>query len=296
MLLILLLLTCLLYAMFRVNHNGLAIRRPGSSTHTDLHAHLDQLTVTIRESSAALRVAYLPETLYAWRVAARRVRSLLKPLAGKRTRRMRRSWGAFVRVTSLARDWDVFLSTAADLLTEEQFEAFARDNAVHIDRSRTAVLDMLASSRWSDHLEVWATWLERAGRHAHRSRPASLPKAMKRARQELATARELGDSRAWHKFRIAMKEVRYLAEAGTGRPDTEGQDAETYHAALVERCKELQSLLGRWHDCVVQSHLLVDLGPTAVHDVLLVAIRRRQEHQLAAIVAAVSDRPLFPTP
>ncbi len=296
MVLILLLLTCPLYAMFRVNHNGLLIRTFRFPAHTTLHAHLDQVTATIRESSAALLGAYAPETLYAWRVAARRIRSLLKPLTGKRTRRLRRSWGAFVRVTSHARDWDVFLRTATELLPPEQSRQFETDNEAHIGRSRAAVLDMLASDRWSAHLDDWAAWLERAGHHEHRGRPASLPRAMSRARRALATARELGDSRAWHKFRIAMKEVRYLAEAGSSHPDAEGRDAGAYHAALVERCKELQSLLGAWHDCVVQSHLLIDLAPTAVHDALLMAIRDRQEHQLAAIVAAVSDQPLFPVP
>ena len=89
-------------------------------------------------------------------------------------------------------------------------------------------------------------------------------------------------------MRIALKEVRYQAESGPG-----GTRIDATAAALVEQCKPLQSLLGGWHDCVVQLQLLDELEPIQEHDHLRALIGKKEAGDLAEIESTVSGHPLF---
>jgi CHAD domain-containing protein len=265
------------------------LRAGGSS----VHQPLDELTGTIEQAAAALRAGYDAEQLYALRVASRRVRSILKHIGSHRARRLRKTWGAFVAVTNRARDWDVFLITAGELMPAADFESFRRDTAERVRARHDAVQEVLHSAHWRQHLAEWKRYLARAGDGADSEPvPPSLDDALARAGAALALARTLGDERSWHKFRIAVKEVRYLADAATGAGDAEPGTA---HAALIESCKELQSLLGAWHDSVIQLQLLEDLEGLPQHGTLQAIIDRRRKDQLAAIEAAVGSTP-FPAP
>ena len=82
------------------------------------------------------------------------------------------------------------------------------------------------------------------------------------------------EDRRWHKYRIAVKEVRYVAEANAALPGM---------SEIAESCKPLQTLLGDWHDTVVQLNLLDELPSAAVHDELTALIKERQSGLLSRI-------------
>jgi len=255
-----------------------------------MQRRLAELTEALEQSSATLLSAYRAEDLYALRVGMRRVRSLLKPLGSDRSRQFRKAWGGFAAVTNHARDWDVFLLTAFELLPEPQWQAFETQNRRHVLSSHEAVIELLESALWRRHLLEWRQYLERPHGHEENelTAPQSLDTALAGARSALANALEAGDERSWHKLRIAVKEIRYQAESGPG-----GAAATPELAALIEHCKPLQSVLGRWHDCVVQLQMLDELDPAPAHGILQDVIEQRRVQGLAEIHQTVVDHPLF---
>ena len=104
----------------------------------------------------------------------------------------------------------------------------------------------------------------------------------------VAAALASGDDHDWHKLRIAVKEVRYQAESGVG-----GAPANPEQAELIEQCKPLQSMLGGWHDCVVQLQILDELESGAEHGPLREVIDHKRDQGLAEIQQAVISHPLF---
>jgi CHAD domain-containing protein len=58
-------------------------------------------------------------------------------------------------------------------------------------------------------------------------------------------------------------------------------------AAIAAACKPLQTLLGEWHDTVVQLNLLDELPPAAVHTELAALIFERQ----AALLSRIRNSP-----
>ena len=261
-----------------------------SAYHAAMHQRLTELTEALEQSATALRGAYSAEELYALRVGMRRIRSLLKPLDSARSRQFRKAWGGFAAVTNRARDWDVFLLTAQDVLPADAYGRFAAENQESVQFCHDAVIELLLSAPWRRHLGEWRQYLERTHDHAGDEFIAkqSLADALANARAALAAAQLSGDERAWHKLRIALKEVRYQAESGPG-----GAPVDEAAAALVEQCKPLQSLLGGWHDCVVQLQLLDELEPAPEHERLRDCIENRRVDELAEIQRTLADHPLF---
>jgi CHAD domain-containing protein len=182
------------------------------------------------------------------------------------------------------------------LLSPAKLEQFRDLSATPLQSSRDAVTRMLESARWRAHLEEWRRYLARARRHdkqrdAERSGPAqagALDAALVRARLALAVALPQDDDTNWHKFRIAVKEVRYTAEREPPAPFGESRVAD-----VVETCKGLQSLLGGWHDCVIQLQLLDELAPSPLVADLRQSIAERRHQRLAEIREAVASQPLL---
>lgn len=226
-----------------------------------MHEALLIQTRKIEKAAATLRRDYDVQCLHALRVAIRRIRSLLKGRGKHRLRRLRRTWGAFARVTNQARDWDVFLEQAERLLGPTESRRFRTICRGSVQASRDAVTAMLCSPVWAAQLDEWRAYLESSARprhDRHRLRPVSqrpdlLAAGIGRANAELAQAPGDNDDAAWHRIRIAVKEVRYQAERAVG--ETAGLDPRT----IVRTCKVLQTSLGAWHDCVVQLRLLNEL-------------------------------------
>jgi CHAD domain-containing protein len=157
---------------------------------------------------------------------------------------------------------------------------------------------MLESARWKAHQKEWKRFLKRASKHdgkhdgkhhgAAATQAAALEAALARAREALSTALQQDDDIAWHKFRIAVKEVRYTAER---EPQPAGATE-----AVVDNCKALQSLLGGWHDCVVQLQLLEHLAHPTLAEGLRATIAERRHQRLAEIRATVAGNSLFSLP
>jgi CHAD domain-containing protein len=261
-----------------------------------MHHALRTLTKEIRQAARDLRRHYEPARLYELRVAIRRIRSMLKHRDSKRARRFRRTWGAFAAVTNRARDWDVFLATAGESLSPEKLEELRGLSAAPVQSSRDAVVRMLESACWRSYLKEWKRFLARArkyhkghtGELPAQARTAELDAAVARARVALAMALQQDDDYSWHKFRIAVKEVRYTAEREPPAPGHESLAAE-----LVETCKALQSLLGGWHDSVIQLQLIDKLPPSPLAVELREAIALRRRQRLADIRAVVTAHSLL---
>lgn len=241
-----------------------------------MHRRLQQVTNDITAAQEALLSGYDPDRLYNFRVAARRIRSILKQVDSHRSRMLRKAWGGLAAVTGEARDWDVFLATSQSLLdtdNQREFEAINRDRVAN---AREDVIIMLNSSHWQRHIGEWREYLEQTEETAASPEQAreSLKRALHKAGKRLQAAIEDGSDRTWHRYRIAVKEVRYLAEAYADLPGM---------AELDVACRSLQSHLGNWHDTVVQLSLLDDLPPTAVHEDLVKRIRDRQANLLSEI-------------
>ena len=254
-----------------------------------MQQRLTELTAAVEQAATSLRGGYQAEELYALRVGMRRIRSLLKPLDSTRSRQFRKAWGGFATVTNRARDWDVFLLAAREMLPATGFASFETRHRRHVDSCHEAVTELLESAPWHRHLQQWRQYLERPG-HADGEfmAPGSLESALSGARTALAAALASGDDHDWHKLRIAVKEVRYQAESGVG-----GAPANPEQAELIEQCKPLQSMLGSWHDCVVQLQILDELESAAEHGPLREVIDHKRDQGLAEIQQAVVGHPLF---
>ena len=259
-----------------------------------MHKDLRRLTREIRQAARDLRHGYEPARLYEFRVAIRRVRSMLKHRGSKRARRLRRTWGCFAAVTNRARDWDVFVAAAEQLLGPADLEEFKREAEAPLQSSHDAVTRMLESARWKAYQKEWKRFLKRARKHegkhhgAAATQAAALGAALARARDALDTALQQDDDTAWHKFRIAIKEVRYTAER---EPHPAGDTA-----AIVDSCKAQQTLLGGWHDCVVQLQLLEQLGHSTLAEGLRATLADRRRQRLNEIRATVAGNALFSRP
>lgn len=255
-----------------------------------MHQTLFNISSKIEEAGNALTLAYSPDQLYALRVNIRRTRSILKHLGSHKSRSYRKTWGGFAAVTNDARDWDVFLITAEKLLTPGDYNGFEAFNREQVQSSREAVVEMLTSAPWRRHLKEWKQQLEQTGEESSGQDQAltSLERALAKARQALQLALTVDNDRRWHKFRIAVKEVRYVADSGRDHP-VKGE----YLAEVSATCRLVQTLLGNWHDTVVQLDILSELADTDVHDRLGSLVRQRKEQFLSEIRSELHEQPLF---
>lgn len=241
-----------------------------------MHQRLLEVTRDLESARDDVLAGYDPVRLYNFRVATRRIRSILKQMDGHREKGLRKAWGGLTAVTGPARDWDVFLRCAAEILPQSKVDDFESFNRERIDSSREAVAEMLASAPFTRHLGEWNAFLEHAHEQAgeHVRPEVALEKAIEVARHRFRLARIEDNNHNWHRYRIAIKEVRYVAEA---HPQLDGADR------LAEDCKPLQDLLGDWHDTVVQLGMLEDLPDAPVHAELNALIHRQQEDLLTRI-------------
>jgi len=106
----------------------------------------------------------------------------------------------------------------------------------------------------------------------------------------LDRALAVNDDRSWHKFRIRVKDVRYVAEAGN-----DDSTNRKYVSSVIESCKQLQTLLGDWHDTVVQLNMLEELPAAPVHSMLRKMVSERKHMFLAQTRDMLAEHPLFAT-
>jgi len=255
-----------------------------------MHRPLKKLTTGVVREGQRLVVKYRPKKLHAFRIGIRRIRSILKQIGSHKSRRFRKTWGGLNAITNDARDWDVFFITAEKLLSPEDFSEFERLNHELTQSSHEAVVEMLQSMLWHRHIEEWQGYIQRSAEHTSGKELSlvSLDQALGKARLMLSQALTVDDERSWHKFRIAVKDVRYVADASIVN-----EDEVSYLETVTNDCKSLQAALGNWHDATIQMHMLEDLEPAAVHVTLGADLEQRKQQFLSQTREILADSDIF---
>jgi len=219
----------------------------------------EKITAEVTFVSDRLTGHYRPKDLHRLRIGIRRIRGLLKQVGNRNARHFRKTWGGFAAVTNQARDWDVFLKSARAMLSDAEFQEFRSLLMPRLLSSHEAVIEVLQSAQWQRHLVEWGQFLTQSDdRVTDDGKPWwSYEKALAKARSTCQLALAVGDDKAWHKFRIAVKNLRYLADASIGDPA-----CDLHHLGeVIATCKILQTRLGKWHDTVVQLQMIREQMP-----------------------------------
>lgn len=197
------------------------------------------------------------EAVHDFRVALRRLRTLLKParlVYGKRRmRESARDLGRFASGAGAVRDEEVLRETLSDLELQPEaratLDAWMAHRAGHERALRTELLSLLVHTRRKRSIEAVLSRLQRALHHprvARRDAPRlqslvdiTLHKAIASV-QELAAAPPT-DVAQMHALRIRYKRLRYTAELFA---EVVGERATT----LEKRAEKMQRRLGDLHD------------------------------------------------
>lgn len=268
-------------------------------------ARVDAQLRAMVEHTDGTREGVDPEELHKFRVAIRRLRSLLRnaDLFGEKGTRLRAELKWLAALTGPVRDLDVLLERLPDEVAavagsgpsaaqpdDASVEAITtalrnRRRRKHNALSRAmgtkryrALLDglaQLATQPRSDidgHQASQAISLRKPRRKAH--------KAAKRARSDAASDHDL------HALRIKVKRLRYAAE--TALPAANG-DEDRQLKSVVQQAKKLQDILGDHQDAVVAAQVFSELaGRDGRADVAFLAGRlvERQNQRRADARAA----------
>ena len=222
-----------------------------SATPTSQAAALTELTETVLAHCQCLLHSYQIHDLHQLRVHIRRIRSLIKQLPEFEKSPLLDGWRRLFAETNPARDWDVLLETAHSLLDAPAAVTFeeAMRPATKIYRQQS--LAMLRSGDWREQTEAWSEFLKHLQATSLCLPAGLLSEYRQRALDAQRRASDTGAREDWHRYRIAIKKLRYLATfrqlSTHGEPGID---------ELIERCKNLQDLLGAWHDCSVQLKIL----------------------------------------
>jgi CHAD domain-containing protein len=223
-----------------------------------------QLILGLEKATAAGQVA----ALHDFRVALRRLRLLLRALAGPLAPTdagaLERRWQRLADELSPLRDADVWRGLLREL--PGATATFRRRVAAKLHSERGHPAAVLKRAAWrrlkrDTHLlmaHALPDALAKAG-------PAKLGKALRRAWEQagaraarLAQQRHLAEPEQAHKLRIACRRVRYLAEffaaAVAGRKKAQAWQE------LAGQYRALQNALGRTHDADVLLEFLQTAG------------------------------------
>ena len=234
---------------------------------------LQDLLQGIQARRAILLEGYNDYELHQLRVSVRRLRGLLRFEDSPAAWHLRREWGYLIGHTNPCRDWDTLAERIESMPTEEQPVTLVDAMNEHRASIWKKVRVTLAAPAWDEALQ-------RSEHHlTHRVGPADHPpadadaiqEASRRLRRAWKRVQEQDNNRAWHKLRIAVKDLRYNL-------DSSGE--ERYHDA-IKLCRLLQEQLGNWHDGIVHGELLDNLD------------RELGDHEIAARRAIHSLRGLM---
>ena len=254
-----------------------------------------KITLKLTAKRKALLRAYNVEDLHQLRVNIRRARTLLKQSPGKYATANLKEWSKLANRTNAARDWDTLAIFAAGALHSRHWQSLRPLVEDYRGRARRKVRAALESDRWETSLHHWqklAKQLKKGKSNSGRPDRSSQDAAHRALRAGHRALKKNNDS-SWHKFRIAVKNLRYTLE-GSG-----GEEGQTDLKATKRLCKSLQDGLGDWHDTVVHKSLLdsiaTDPRVTASPDVgtALAALEAIIEARRAAClehVVAIFDR------
>lgn len=235
-----------------------------------------------------------PEALHDFRVAVRRLRTLVRAFSGELgnaiPKKLERRIRDLARLTTAGRDADVQLAWLREVgarrgpglawfrtrLEDRRDRAYdeIRRAVPHAFRSLERRLRRRFNEALTEPAKRVPPFAPALAREL-RAESAAL-------RQEFANARSPGDGDAVHGARIAVKRMRYLLEP-VGDGDANAR-------SLVERLKGLQTALGELHDLQI---LLQEFGEAAAE---AAAERVRRKHALLLRGATHGDHAHGPRP
>ncbi|HWI28303.1 MAG TPA: CHAD domain-containing protein [Stellaceae bacterium] len=215
------------------------------------------------------------EGVHQMRVALRRLRATLK-LFKAIIPEERRSYATgetkwIAATLGPARNWDVFAGylapVAAAFPGNAGLGALAQATAQQQEIAHAAVRDTVGSGRYTDFVLQMLDWLSRPQRHEAAAEAslltttpirqlaaALLERRYRKARKLARKFGELGAERR-HKFRIALKELRYAVDALAGLYDRKAVRQQS------RRLAALQDDLGLLNDIAGMHRLLSELVP-----------------------------------
>lgn len=233
------------------------------------------------------------EELHQFRVAIRRLRSLLKgtpALDPDGHLRAELKW--LGDLTSPVRDLDVLLerlhADAAGFAPQDQRAAQRLVAALRRERGQhRSVLNRALSGRRYAALLAAVEAMSPASQPAPADEPPGKPPSVRKPYRKLAAAvQALGDDPPdddLHALRIHGKRLRYAAE--TAQP-TAGADAAPMLKELVRACKGLQDVLGEHQDAVVAATRVRELGAAHPEPAVAFVAGRLVEREQAKRAAA----------
>ncbi len=209
---------------------------------------LGKLLVQIQARREALLAEYSEYDLHQLRVSVRRLRGLLRFEAHPDAWQLRREWGFLASQTNPARDWDTLAARIEDLPEDQQPVGLLSAVERHRDRIWKQVLTALRDPQWEQTGRSMGAYIDS---YVEDQRPpveqeAAIREASLRVSQAWEYLSSHDEPRAWHKLRIAIKDLRYSLDSLS---QTEVDEP-------IELCKRLQDLLGTWHDSVIHRQLL----------------------------------------
>lgn len=242
---------------------------PAAQAQARVESQLDALL----EHEAGTRAGRDPEELHQFRVAIRRLRSLLKgtpALDPGKVLQDELKW--LGTLTGPVRDLDVLLerlhADAADFEPADQRAAHKLASELRKERGqhRRRLNRGLSSRRHTqlvDRLRALATVPVQdlpEPEPEPGGKPGSVRKPYKKLAKAVDEVREHGEDPPddeLHELRIHGKRLRYAAE--TAQPSA-GKDTGKQLSALVKACKALQDVLGEHQDAVVAAERVRELG------------------------------------
>lgn len=196
---------------------------------------------------------YDDEELHRLRVYIRRARALVKQYADKRSKAIRVEWRALADKTNAARDWDTLAIYIEGTLAPEQQRAILPRVQHSRETARARVIEALRSDNWGTTWRHWLEWADDEGKGETARAPTLDSGNMLRAAHKAARhALSRQDERGWHKFRIAIKNLRYSLDSPVAKSSWKKKERK----ALKRFCRRLQEQLGNWHDTVVHRRLI----------------------------------------
>jgi CHAD domain-containing protein len=241
---------------------------PGPDSRADLavKACLRALTGALTRHEAALLAGERGETLHDYRVAVRRIRSLLGQFgavfSARRARRFQEEFARLARLTSPARDLEVCAASFSE--DESALQAVGLMLRTRLEAARARLLRHVGAVRHQRFMESWRRFLElpvprRPGRPLARIAIGELAarrirKLRKRAVREGRAIGPQSPPEALHALRKTCKKLRYVLEFYRGLAPSGKIDR------LVRDLKALQEILGDYQDGAVHAALLHELA------------------------------------
>ena len=243
--------------------------QPVITAHDLLAPAVRELADRIREAAARVaataagqargEIGYDAEAIHDFRVALRRLRTLLKPARAIYGKQKIRAAGdelrRFAQATGIVRDEEVLHETLTSLdlprRTRRALEAWIRSRGRRERELRTGAVELLASSAEASalpSLEHALTALESCIRPRKKGKQAAsavaraaIDAAIRGVREAATSAPSTADPAAMHALRIREKRLRYTAEIFAEVLPGES-------ARLVKEATRMQKRLGELHD------------------------------------------------